>query len=84
MKVCVLNFSGNVGKTTVAAAIARQLTGEGHRVGVYKPVASGAERIDGQLIADDAVRFAELTESWPVDVRNHARHLAAAAFTRRT
>lgn len=35
------------------------------------------------LYADDAVRFAELTESWPVDVRDHARLLANAAFTTR-
>lgn len=35
------------------------------------------------LYADDAVRFAELTESWPVDVRDHARLLADAAFTAR-
>lgn len=31
------------------------------------------------LFAGDAVRFAELTESWPKDVRDHARHLAFAA-----
>ena len=36
------------------------------------------------LFADDAVRFQELTEAWPVDVRDHARLLAAAAFTRKT
>lgn len=32
------------------------------------------------LFADDSGRFAEHTESWPVDVRDHARHLAATAF----
>ena len=31
------------------------------------------------LFAGDAVRFAELTEAWPTDVRDHARHLAFAA-----
>jgi hypothetical protein len=36
------------------------------------------------LFADDAVRFQELTDAWPADVRDHARHLAAAASTRRT
>jgi hypothetical protein len=36
------------------------------------------------LFADDAVRFHELTDAWPVDVRDHARHLAAAVFTRKT
>lgn len=35
------------------------------------------------LYAGDAVRFRELTESWPVDVRDHARHLADAAFNSR-
>lgn len=36
------------------------------------------------LFADDSVRFDELTEGWAVDVREHARHLAAAAFSRKT
>lgn len=31
------------------------------------------------LFAGDAVRFAELTEAWPIDVRDHARHLAFGA-----
>lgn len=44
-----------VGKTYVAALIASILTGQGHRVGVYKPVASGCRRQDGQLVSDDAV-----------------------------
>lgn len=35
------------------------------------------------LFAGDAVRFRELTESWPADVRDHARHLASAAFSSR-
>ncbi|MEX2187933.1 MAG: dethiobiotin synthase [Pirellulales bacterium] len=48
-----------VGKTRVAAAIARQLVARGHRVGVYKPAASGCELRDGVLVADDAVRLWE-------------------------
>lgn len=36
------------------------------------------------LFADDSVRFNELTEVWSADVREHARHLAAAAFSRKT
>ena len=36
------------------------------------------------LYADDADRFRALTEDWPGDVRDHARLLAAAAFTRKT
>lgn len=34
----------NVGKTYVTGLIARQLIAEGKRVGIYKPVCSGAER----------------------------------------
>ncbi len=50
----------NVGKTFVAAAIARQLAARGVRVGVYKPAASGCERdASGQLVSEDAVRLWE-------------------------
>jgi dethiobiotin synthetase len=44
-----------VGKTYVAALIARALRDSGLRVGVYKPVASGCELRGGQLISPDAV-----------------------------
>jgi dethiobiotin synthetase len=44
-----------VGKTHVTAIIARQLAAEGHKVGVYKPAASGCARLDGVLVSDDAV-----------------------------
>jgi dethiobiotin synthetase len=45
-----------VGKTYVAAIIARQLAASGRRVGVYKPAASGCTRdAHGQLVSDDAV-----------------------------
>jgi len=44
-----------VGKTHVAAMIARALVAAGHRVGVYKPVASGCREAAGDLVADDAV-----------------------------
>jgi dethiobiotin synthetase len=44
-----------VGKTYVAALIARTLAAAGHRVGVYKPAASGCRRRDGQLLSDDAL-----------------------------
>ena len=43
-----------VGKTYVAALVARALRSTGQRVGVYKPVASGCEMRDGQLISADA------------------------------
>jgi dethiobiotin synthetase len=43
-----------VGKTYVTALIARALVSAGHRVGVYKPVASGCEPGDSGLLSDDA------------------------------
>lgn len=43
-----------VGKTYVAALIARALREAGKRVGVYKPVASGCELRGGRLISPDA------------------------------
>lgn len=43
------------GKTYVAALIAAELRAAGHRVGVYKPVASGCRPGPGGLISDDAL-----------------------------
>ena len=48
-----------VGKTYVTALIARDLVRAGHRVGVYKPAASGCRSVDGRLVADDAVAIWE-------------------------
>jgi dethiobiotin synthetase len=44
-----------VGKTYVAALIARQLAADGRKIGVYKPAASGCSRQDGVLVSDDAL-----------------------------
>ncbi|MFO0905347.1 MAG: dethiobiotin synthase [Pirellulales bacterium] len=44
----------NVGKTYVAAAIARSLRDAGVAVGVYKPAASGCRWVEGRLVSDDA------------------------------
>ena len=44
-----------VGKTYVACLIARALRQSGKRVGVYKPVASGCELQNGELISPDAL-----------------------------
>jgi len=44
----------DVGKTYVAALLARELAAAGHRVGVYKPAASGCRRQGDTLISDDA------------------------------
>lgn len=43
-----------VGKTRIAAAIAGLLAGKGLRVGVLKPVATGAARVGGGWRVDDA------------------------------
>ncbi|MGC3970186.1 MAG: dethiobiotin synthase [Pirellulales bacterium] len=49
-----------VGKTHVAALIARALAEQGKRVGVYKPAASGCDRdLHGNLTSDDAVQLWE-------------------------
>ena len=48
-----------VGKTHVAAMIARALAASGRRVGVYKPAASGCREAAEGLIADDAVALWE-------------------------
>ena len=48
-----------VGKTHVAALVARALRAAGHRVGVYKPVASGCTTRDGQLVSADAIALWE-------------------------
>ena len=49
-----------VGKTYVAALIARSLVASGRRVGVYKPAASGCIRdAHGCLVSDDAVALWE-------------------------
>ena len=48
-----------VGKTYVAALIARALVQAGRSVGVYKPVASGCRREGKDLVSDDAVALWE-------------------------
>ncbi|MDR3636775.1 MAG: dethiobiotin synthase [Isosphaeraceae bacterium] len=50
----VVGTDTGVGKTFVAAAIARALVSQGLRVGVLKPVATGATRHGDELISDDA------------------------------
>jgi len=77
-----------VGKTHVAAMIARALKNEGLEVGVYKPVASGCERDahgnltsdDAQLLWDAAGRPGELERVCPQKFAAPlAPHLAARA-----
>ena len=44
-----------VGKTYVTALIARDLVAAGHRVGVYKPAASGCRREGHKVVSEDAL-----------------------------
>lgn len=55
----ITGTSTEVGKTRIAAMIARQLHAAGVRVGVYKPAASGCREVDGELHADDAAALWE-------------------------
>jgi dethiobiotin synthetase len=55
----IAGTSTEVGKTHVAAMVARELAAAGHRVGVYKPAASGCRREGDALVADDAVELWE-------------------------
>jgi dethiobiotin synthetase len=55
----IAGTSTEVGKTHVAAMIARELVAAGRRVGVYKPAASGCRRKGDALVADDAVQLWE-------------------------
>lgn len=49
----------NVGKTYVAACLARELRAAGVAVGVYKPAASGCEVTGGEVVSGDAVALWE-------------------------
>src|SRR5690349_13082869 len=48
-----------VGKSYVAGLIAVSLREAGKRVGVYKPVASGCELLNGKLTSQDAIALWE-------------------------
>ena len=55
----VTGTSTESGKTFVASLIARNLVQAGHRVGVYKPVASDCVKVGDQLVSEDAVALWE-------------------------
>jgi dethiobiotin synthetase len=55
----VTGTNTEVGKTYIAALIARSLVAAGRKVAVYKPVASGCSLQNGNLVADDAVQLWE-------------------------
>ncbi len=52
-----------VGKTLIAGGIARLLTQQGLKVGVFKPVASGCQSDRGQLVSADAAFLAACAET---------------------
>jgi dethiobiotin synthetase len=52
-----------VGKTHVAAMIARAASAQGLRVGVYKPAASGCRSESGSLVSEDAKELWEAAGS---------------------
>ncbi|QDV36109.1 dethiobiotin synthase [Tautonia plasticadhaerens] len=57
-----------VGKTRVASAIASALSASGVRVGVLKPAATGAERVDGAWRSGDAeALIAAIGRDVPID-----------------
>jgi len=80
-----------VGKTYVAAIIARRLVADGRNVGVYKPAASGCSQAGGIHVSDDALalwnaagRPGELDRVCPQCFKAPlAPHLAALAEGRR-
>ena len=57
--IFVTGTDTGVGKTYVSAMIVRQMRAAGHRVGVYKPAASGCRRKRGTLVSDDALALWE-------------------------
>lgn len=54
----------DAGKTLVACTLARELRRAGERVAVAKPVAAGADWIDGQLKNDDALALQQAAGDW--------------------
>ena len=54
MSYLITGTDTGVGKTIVAATIARLLHQRGVNVGVMKPVTSGCREVDGRLVSEDA------------------------------
>ncbi len=73
--IFVVGTDTGVGKTRVAAAIARAWVGAGYRVGVLKPVSSGGYEQDGSLRSTDADALiaAISTEDSPFPAPPHDR-----------
>lgn len=56
-----------VGKTWIACQILRELRRKGHRVGVWKPVCSGAVETNGRLVWEDLQELATAIGGEPDD-----------------
>jgi dethiobiotin synthetase len=61
--VFVTGSDTGVGKTVIAGAIAAAIKAHGLDVGVMKPVASGAKKIEGKLVSEDAVYLKKIIDS---------------------
>jgi len=76
-----------VGKTVIAAAIAAWFRGQGSRVGVLKPIATGCERRREGLVSTDAELLAHFADSpHPLDVicpQRYAEPVAPAVAAER-
>lgn len=51
----------DAGKTYVSCQILKAWQGQGHRVGAFKPIASGAIWQENQLVSEDALALAQVT-----------------------
>ena len=51
----------DAGKTFVACALTQALINKGKRVAVYKPIAAGCDKVNGQLINEDAQLLTEFS-----------------------
>jgi dethiobiotin synthetase len=57
--IFVVGTDTGVGKTFVASSLARSWQSAGHRVGILKPVASGATFAEGRLASEDTIQLIE-------------------------
>lgn len=75
-----------VGKTLIAGAIAKILTGKGRKVGVFKPIATGCKRTWDGFVGDDSWFLASCANSdlslstiTPIGYRTPAAPIVSAA-----
>ncbi|MCP4710723.1 MAG: dethiobiotin synthase [Planctomycetes bacterium] len=78
--VFVTGTDTEIGKTVVAGAIAKCLSLEGRRVGVFKPIATGCRRSREGLVSEDAEFLAHCSNCEnPLDQINPERYLEPLA-----